>query len=98
MSEAAQVSCIERGPGWECSVATGATQHVVSVSRVELARFAPGHQEPARLVEESFRFLLEREPANSILLRFAVSEIERYFPDYPGWIIELMASPDATRR
>jgi hypothetical protein len=35
------------------------------------------------VVRESFRFLLEREPASSILPRFSLSEIERYFPEYP---------------
>ena len=82
MTEAVRVNCAEQGQGWECSVATATTQHVVTVSRAELARFAPGQSEPALLVEESFAFLLEREPANSILRRFAISEIERYFPEY----------------
>lgn len=98
MSEAVDVTCVERGAGWECSVATGTTQHAVTVSRAELAGFAPGHREPALLVEESFRFLLEREPASSILRRFAISEIERYFPGYPDWITGFMASPGAIRR
>lgn len=37
-----------------------------------------------RVVRESFRFLLEREPASSILAQFSLSEIARYFPDYPS--------------
>lgn len=37
-----------------------------------------------RVVRESFRFLLEREPASSILAQFSLSEISRYFPEYPG--------------
>jgi hypothetical protein len=36
-----------------------------------------------RVVRESFRFLLEREPATSILARFSLSDISRYFPEYP---------------
>jgi hypothetical protein len=35
------------------------------------------------LVAESFRFLLEREPATSILPSFSLEEIARYFPEYP---------------
>ena len=35
------------------------------------------------LVRESFHFLLEREPATSILPVFSVSDIARYFPEYP---------------
>jgi hypothetical protein len=33
-------------------------------------------------VRESFRFLLEREPASSILARFSLDDISRYFPEY----------------
>jgi hypothetical protein len=35
-----------------------------------------------RLVRESFVFLLEREPASSILSRFSLQDIARYFPEY----------------
>jgi hypothetical protein len=58
------------------------TSHVVTVSPDEQARYGPGI-DPVRLVEESFRFLLEREPAASILPRFSLGVIERYFPEYP---------------
>jgi len=34
------------------------------------------------LVARSFDFLLEREPPGSILNRFDLSVIQRYFPDY----------------
>ena len=34
------------------------------------------------LVWSSFEFLLEREPATSILREFGIREIERYFPEY----------------
>jgi hypothetical protein len=37
-----------------------------------------------RVVRESFRFLLEREPASSILSRFSLSDITSYFPEYPS--------------
>jgi hypothetical protein len=35
-----------------------------------------------RVVRESFAFLLEREPATSILREFQLDVIGRYFPDY----------------
>jgi hypothetical protein len=35
-----------------------------------------------RIVRESFAFLLEREPATSILDEFSLSVIPRYFPEY----------------
>jgi hypothetical protein len=37
-----------------------------------------------RIVRESFGFLLEREPATSILRQFSLSDISRYFPEYPS--------------
>lgn len=45
--------------------------------------------EPAqKLVRESFRFLLEREPAGSILHTFDLKEIETYFPEYVRFMQE----------
>ena len=41
-----------------------------------------GDPDPATLVRESFAFLLEREPPSSILARFSLDVIGRYFPDY----------------
>jgi hypothetical protein len=35
-----------------------------------------------RMVRESFRFLLEREPASSILPEFSLDVIPTYFPEY----------------
>ena len=54
----------------------------VTVHDEEAALLAPG-VEPSRLVEESFRFLLEREPVTSIMGSFDLNVIERYFPEYP---------------
>lgn len=34
------------------------------------------------VVRESFEFLLEREPASSILPEFSLNEISKYFPEY----------------
>jgi hypothetical protein len=34
------------------------------------------------IVRQSFEFLLEREPASSILSRFSLEDISRYFPEY----------------
>lgn len=60
----------------------GTTTHDVTVTTEDVARYAPGAT-PERLLEASFEFLLEREPASSILSRFALPVIERYFPEYP---------------
>ena len=65
------------------------TTHDVTVTPEDVARYAPGAT-PERLVEVSFEFLLEREPASSILSRFALPVIERYFPEYPRVIRQIV--------
>jgi hypothetical protein len=46
-------------------------------------------QEPV-LVRASMRYLLEREPAASILPQFGLDEIARFFPNYPTEIGSLI--------
>ncbi|MFQ6117921.1 MAG: hypothetical protein ACE5LQ_06610, partial [Candidatus Bipolaricaulia bacterium] len=47
---------------------------------------------PERLVEQSFRFLLEREPKEAILKRFDLTVISRYFPEYEEEIARRLGS------
>ncbi|HET7704008.1 MAG TPA: hypothetical protein VFK35_11455 [Candidatus Limnocylindrales bacterium] len=63
-----------------------ASEHEVRVTQADLARLAPGAVDPRDLVERSFAFLLEREPPSSILRRFDLPVIGRYFPDYEASI------------
>lgn len=76
--------------GWTCFVAIrdggAASEHEVRVTEADLARLAPTATDPTALVERSFAFLLEREPPSSILRRFDLTEIGRYFPDYEASI------------
>ena len=58
------------------------TSHVVTVSQAELSRYADSSTDVDAFVAEAFKFLLEREPKESILRRFAIGEIERYFPEF----------------
>jgi len=62
------------------------TTHEVTVSDADWERFGAGHASRAALVEASFRFLLGREPKESILRAFDLGVIERYFPDYRATI------------
>ena len=62
-----------------------ATTHDVTVGAVDVARLAGGCP-PEDLIVASFRFLLEREPKESILGRFDLMVIARYFPEYPAAI------------
>jgi hypothetical protein len=62
------------------------TTHQVTVTSDHLARYAPAGASPEKLLRASFEFLLEREPKESILSKFDLSVIERYFPEYPRHI------------
>ena len=56
--------------------------HHVTLDPKDYARLAGGAVEPEELIRKSFQFLLEREPKESILSRFDLSIIGRYFPEY----------------
>lgn len=58
------------------------TRHVVTVPPGFTTQFGDPDLDPAELVRQSFVFLLEQEPATSILSRFGLDVIPRYFPDY----------------
>jgi hypothetical protein len=57
------------------------THHRVRVTKENLERLAPGCS-TEELLQESFRFLLEREPNTSILPSFDLPLIGIYFPEY----------------
>jgi hypothetical protein len=80
-----------RVDGWTCAVALrehgiDVSAHRVRVDPDDLSRLAPGASDPAALVTASFEFLLEREPPQSILRSFDITEISRYFPAYESTI------------
>ncbi len=79
------VESSETAEGWrfDVRVADGGSEsrHEVTLSRSDRDRIAAG-ADPAELVRESFEFLLEREPKESILRSFDLTVIERYFPEY----------------
>jgi hypothetical protein len=80
-----QVTRVEAGETMTFDVAVreggGATQHRVTLRESDYQRLA-GETTPEALVEESFRFLLEREPKEAILRRFNLMVISNYFPEY----------------
>jgi hypothetical protein len=65
--------------------ATGESAHRVTLKAEDCQRLA-GNTAPEELVRRSFEFLLEREPKESILARFDLSVIARYFPEYESEI------------
>ena len=74
---------------WKVTV-TGAarTEHRVHVRAADMEDlFAEKPPSVEELIEESFRFLLEREPNTAILPSFDLPVIGRYFPEYPHEIV-----------
>jgi hypothetical protein len=58
------------------------TRHRVTLNKTDYRQLVGEGTSPQALVEESFRFLLERESKESILRSFDLLVIERYFPEY----------------
>jgi hypothetical protein len=86
------------GDGWTCDVTVAidggaTTRHAVSVASADLVRLDPTARDPHVLVDRLIRFLLERESNTSILRRFDLMEIGRYFPEFEATI----AGPDLRR-
>jgi hypothetical protein len=85
MAHELAVSCDPHEGGWRCSVVVGAdpaaTEHLVEVDRATLDDLAAGAT-PEELVRESFEFLLDREPRESIMRSFELPIIGRFFADY----------------
>ena len=82
-----EVTSRTRSDGWTCHVMvtddnSSRTEHDVAVTREDLARLAPGAEDPVDLVRRSFEFLIAREPKESILRSFDLPVIGRYFPEY----------------
>ncbi len=73
------------GGGFRVRTPAG-TSHQVSVPAGFAASLGCGQVAPEELVRASFAFLLEREPATSILPEFRLDIISRYFPSYPAEI------------
>lgn len=64
----------------------GTTRHSVTMSRSTYEGLTDGGTAPEDLVEAAFRFLLDREPKESILSSFDVTVISKYFPEFESEI------------
>lgn len=58
------------------------TRHIVTVEPAYARQIAGGKTPSEELVKRSFEFLLEHEPKESILRKFDLKDISRYFPEY----------------
>jgi hypothetical protein len=80
------------GDRWTCEVEAQLegrrSRYTVTVTPQDLARWGRDDIDAGEaalvedLVRRSFEFLLEREPPESILRRFDLAVIQRYFPEY----------------
>jgi hypothetical protein len=79
----------QSGPGrFQVTLSEGGSQtkHSVSLKAAYYEKLTGKRISEEALVEQSFRFLPEREPKESILREFDLPIIGRYFPDYESEI------------
>ena len=80
------VSCVTAANGWLCQVTidddVSESRHSVTLTRADFQRLTTSGGTPDGLVRRSIEFLLAREPKESILNSFALTDIGRYFPEY----------------
>ncbi len=90
-----QVRCTGEGDPLEFEViireGKGETRHNVTMSRETCERLTAGKHTPERCLEAAFRFLLDREPKESILRRFDVTVISRYFPEFERELLRYLS-------
>jgi hypothetical protein len=60
----------------------GGTSHTVTMSESTFQDLTAGKVSPEECIEAAFRFLLDREPKESILSRFDITVISTYFPSF----------------
>ena len=58
------------------------SMHRVTLADEDCTRLTTGKIAPEELIRRSFEFLLEHESKESILARFDLTVISRYFPQY----------------
>lgn len=61
----------------------GQTEHRVTMTADDIAWLGTEGASPHDILDQSFRFMLAREPKEAILNRFDLRTIARYFPEYP---------------
>jgi hypothetical protein len=66
------------------------TTHHVTLTHLYYQKLTNNRITPEELVKKSFEFLLDRENNTSILPRFDLPIIERYFPEYEETIKKML--------
>jgi hypothetical protein len=70
---------------------TGRTRHVVDMDDGTYERLTGKRHTPEECVRAAFRFLLDRESKESILGRFDITVIARYFPEFEAELPRYLA-------
>jgi len=65
----------------------GKTEHIVFLADDTYNLICARKVSQTELIKQSFIFLLERESNQSILRKFNLEDIKKYFPEYPKAII-----------
>lgn len=67
---------------FDVTVEDSGTEHHVTVPEGLIEDLSLPEDDLEKVVRESFEFLLEREPASSIMPEFSLDVIPTYFPEY----------------
>jgi len=80
------VNKVEETPeGWDFEVVVeewDSTRHLVHLTNDYYLSLARPGETPEALVERAFRFLLSKEPKDSIMEEFELPAVMQYFPDF----------------
>jgi rhamnose utilization protein RhaD (predicted bifunctional aldolase and dehydrogenase) len=74
-------------------VGAGETRHHITMARDACERLAMGTYTPEHCIRAAFQFLLDREPKESILRRFDITVISRYFPEFERELPRYLSQP-----
>ena len=77
--------------GVEVTEGSETTSHKVIVPPSLLDDWGLEETDSEDVIRESFAFLMEREPASSILPEFSLAIISRYYPEYKNELPERLA-------
>ena len=66
-----------------------ANEHTILIDKEYVDSLGWADDDVARLLRESFNFLLSKEPPDSILKEFNLSDIKKYFPEFPEYEEEI---------